>query len=83
MNNIDILGYTASFLIVICYLPQIYKIIKTKEAKNISIEMYFLLFSGQLLYAIYGLLKSDIPIITVNLIGGLLNLFIIMLSLYY
>ena len=83
INNVDIIGYIASFLIVICYLPQIYKIIITKEAKDIAIEMYFLLFLGQFLYAIYGVLKKDIPIIVVNLIGGILNLCIIMLALYY
>lgn len=83
MNSVDAIGYIASFLIVICYLPQIYKIITTKEAKNISIEMYLLLFLGQILYTFYGILKHDVPIIVVNLIGGTLNLFIIFLSIYY
>lgn len=82
-TGIDLLGYIASLLIIICYLPQIIKIIRTKEAKDISIEMYLLLLSGQILYTFYGILKKDIPIIVVNLIGGTLNLFIIGLSLYY
>lgn len=82
-TGIDLLGYIASLLIIICYLPQIIKIIRTKEAKDISIEMYLLLLSGQILYTFYGILKKDIPIIVVNLIGGTFNLFIIGLSLYY
>jgi MtN3 and saliva related transmembrane protein len=81
MNSVDILGYIASFLIVICYLPQIYKIITTKESKDISMEMYLLLFLGQILYTFYGILKHDVPIIVVNLIGGTLNLFIISIPL--
>jgi len=79
----DIIGYIASFLIVVCYIPQIAKIVKTRNARDISIYMYSMLLIGQILYIIYGFMKLDLPIIVVNLVGSIMNASIIALSFYY
>lgn len=81
--QVEVIGYIASFLIVTCYIPQIVKIYKNKNADGVSVYMYSILFTGQVLYVIYGILKNDIPIIFVNTVGSLLNLIIIGMTLYF
>lgn len=36
MNSVELLGYFAGFLLLICDIPQLYKIHRTKSAKDIS-----------------------------------------------
>jgi MtN3 and saliva related transmembrane protein len=81
--EVDVLGYVAGFLIVLCYIPQIYKIIKNRQANDLSLYMYLILFIAQILFIVYGVLKQDIPIIFVNSLSALLCAVIIFLSFYY
>ncbi len=46
----DLIGYTASFLGVITFLPQAIKTWRTKETKNISLGMYMISFLGVILW---------------------------------
>ena len=48
------------------------KTIRTRQTKDISFWMYFILVSGILLWLIYGLLIKDIPLIVANAITVLL-----------
>lgn len=81
--QVDVIGYIASFLIVTCYVPQIVKIYKNKSADGISLYMYSILLTGQILYVIYGILKCDIPVIVVNAFGSILNIIVIGMSIHF
>lgn len=72
-----IIGYTAALVTTFCLVPQLYKIIVDKNSEGVSVLTYCILFSGQILWVIYGLLVNDKVVICANLVSGLLSLLII------
>ena len=71
-----ICGYTAAFLYVICYIPQIYNIYK-KGTLYISNYFILLQFSAAVLMTIYGIMEDLKPIYILNLSSSVLILIII------
>lgn len=49
--------------------PQTMKIIKNKSSSDISILTYFILIPGVLLWVLYGISISNLPIIITNLLS--------------
>ena len=47
-------------------LPQIYKIFKTKSAKDLSIITYLILIIGSIVWVLYGIEIMNIPVLTMN-----------------
>lgn len=80
---IDIIGILAGLLIIISFIPQIVTIIKHKRARDISISMYILLLIAQVLWIVYGILKSDLQIIVTNTTTAFLTILIIGFSSYF
>ncbi len=79
MKNIEYIGLIAGFFTTIAFLPQIFKIFKSKSAKDISLVMYIIYVIGIILWFIYGcLIKSHSIIIanTVTLILVSITIFI-------
>jgi MtN3 and saliva related transmembrane protein len=77
------IGYLAASLVIITPIPQLYKIIKTKSSKDISIVMYVILLVAQILFTIYGVLEKDYVIIVTNVSSVFIIVLIIIASLYY
>ena len=69
MNLIEIIGYLAAILTMLSSLPQIIKTLKTKSTKDISFFMILLLWSGILLWLVYGILIKSAPVIFANSIS--------------
>ncbi|WP_411822757.1 SemiSWEET transporter [Leptospira sp. 'Mane'] len=61
-----ILGYIAAICTTLSFLPQVLRVILTKQTRDISRNMYILLGLGVLLWFVYGILISDMPIILAN-----------------
>ena len=76
---IEILGFLAAILTTSAYLPQVYKIWKTKNTESISLTMYFVMFLGIFLWLIYSLFIKSFPLIIANT----LTLLIILIILYF
>ena len=83
MEIITIIGLAAAVCTTISFIPQIYKTIKTKNTKDISLGMYLVLLLGVLLWLTYGILDKSFPIIVSNLAASLLVLTILALKLKY
>ncbi|ANE49507.1 SemiSWEET family sugar transporter [Flavisolibacter tropicus] len=66
-------GIAAGLLTSISMLPQLIKIIKEKKAKDISILMLSILTTGNTLWAVYGFMRNDWPIIITNFISITIN----------
>ncbi|MBP2282473.1 MtN3 and saliva related transmembrane protein [Flavobacterium sp. CG_23.5] len=81
MEYIQILGLAAAAFTTGANFPQTYKIIKTKSTKDISKVTYGMLFLGGIMWLIYGILKSDVPIIIANGISSTICGIIFMLKL--
>lgn len=67
MTYTDLIGYTASFLIMIAFLPQAYQVWKTKSVEDVSFLTYTILMFGSVSWTVYGLLRVDFPIIITNI----------------
>ncbi|MBT3281668.1 MAG: SemiSWEET transporter [Cryomorphaceae bacterium] len=77
----EIVGLLAAFLTTSAFIPQVYKIYKEKNAAGISLTMYIILFTGVILWLIYGILISSLSIIIANGVTALLQLSIIIFKL--
>ncbi|MFV5688083.1 SemiSWEET family sugar transporter [Flavobacterium sp. ZT3R25] len=70
MDYIQILGLAAAALTTGANFPQTYRIIKTKSTKDISKVTYSMLLCGGIMWLVYGIFKSDLPIIIANAISA-------------
>ncbi len=77
----EVIGLLAAFLTTSAFIPQVFKIYKEKNADGISLTMYIILFTGVLLWFIYGFLIGSLSIIIANGITALLQLCIIIFKL--
>lgn len=77
------IGLAAGIGTGISMLPQLFKIIKEKDADGISAGMLVVLMCGLALWVWYGVLKQDLPIIITNAFSFLVNATILALMLVY
>lgn len=83
MNTIQIIGSTAGILTAISMLPQLIKIIKDKQAKEVSVLMLIVLMSGLALWVVYGVYRDDWPLIITNSFSFSLNLLVLIFRVKY
>ena len=79
VDNIELIGLLAAILTTTAFIPQVYKVIKTKSVKGLSLTTYLIFTTGVLFWLIYGLLKSSISMI----IGNGITFLLAFLILYY
>jgi len=73
MDVTQIVGIVAGILTATSLIPQLVKIIKEKKADDVSPMMLIILMAGLGLWATYGIMKEDWPIIITNSFSFLLN----------
>ena len=72
MNTTNILGYAASLLIIVAFIPQTYQVIKTKQVRDVSLGTFGILCVGSAFWIAYGLFDKDYPIVLTNVFTCLL-----------
>jgi MtN3 and saliva related transmembrane protein len=77
------LGLVAGTLTTLSFLPQLLKAWKSRSTHDISIGMFSMLAVGVLLWLIYGLVTTDIPVIAANAITLVFVALILALKLRY
>ena len=75
----QIIGIIAGICTTISIVPQIYKAWTTGDVEDISVNTFLILCVGVGLWTVYGVMKTDWPIIVTNGISTLLNLSLIYL----
>lgn len=83
MELAAIIGLAAGFCTTAASIPQIITTIRKKKAADVSPIMFIALLAGNALWAWYGLLKSDLPVMVTNLISVLLDLLMLFLRFKY
>lgn len=76
-----IIGSTAALLTMFAFIPQIFKALRTKSVKDVSLVTLLQLSLGVSLWIAYGIHLKDKIIITANTIT--LIILIILLFLYF
>lgn len=69
MDMIQILGLAAGACTSAAAVPQLIKTWKTKEVGDVSMKMFLLYVVGMGMWLVYGIIKSDTPIIITNAIA--------------
>ena len=81
--NIEIVGLIAATLTTASFVPQVLKVWRTKEVKNLSLTMYSAMLAGVILWFTYGVLIDSISIILANIITAILVSSIIYFRIRY
>jgi MtN3 and saliva related transmembrane protein len=62
----DFIGSTAAALTTLAFIPQAWKVWRTRHTADISMGMYVLFTIGVALWLVYGILIESWPIIMAN-----------------
>ena len=66
MDSVELLGLAASALVIISWVPQVQKSLKTRRMKDFSWGMLAILFVSQVMFLAYGILISSVPVALTN-----------------
>ncbi|MBM3248845.1 MAG: hypothetical protein FJZ10_05460 [Candidatus Omnitrophica bacterium] len=78
-----IVGIIAGALCTISFIPQIVKIIKTRQAKDLSLLTFSIFALGVLFWFIYGIMIKELPVILANGITLVLVAIVVAAKLKY
>lgn len=83
MNYVDVIGYIATTLIMVGFLPQAWQVWRTKSVEDVSLPTYAILMAGAIVWFVYGYLKSDGPIMLTNAVLFMVQGSIVVCKLKY
>ena len=69
MNITQLLGWTATILFSIMLIPQIFKTIKSKETKGVSLLLFITYLVANIIALIYAYLIAEPPLIVKYYLG--------------
>jgi len=81
MDIITVIGSLAGLASMVSFTPQAWKIIKSRQTKDLSAVMYAITVTGFALWTTYGIMLTQWPIIVTNSVCLLLAGFILMMKL--
>ena len=62
-SSIDLIGFVGAALTTLCWLPQALKNIREKDTRAISLPATAAFTAGIAFWLVYGLAKTDLPLI--------------------
>ena len=83
LNPVDVLGYLAGLITAFTFLPQVIKTWQTKSAKDVSLAMFVIALTNQILWLAFGVLREDPVIIITNAVMLCMTALMITLKLKY
>lgn len=81
MNWISLVGYGAALCSTVSFVPQAWRVLRTRDVSALSAPTYALTCSGFALWLVYGVAKSEWPLILTNSICLVLASFILAMKL--
>jgi MtN3 and saliva related transmembrane protein len=79
----DVIGYVAALFTTFSLLPQIIRIWRLKEARDISLFMPLMLSIGAVLWLVYGIMIAEVPVIAANVVSLLVALITLLITIKY
>lgn len=77
MDWIEIAGHTGAFLSSVTFIPQVYKVWKSKSATDLSLATMLIVFTSTIVWLIYAFALNLWPVILANGIICFLSLMLI------
>lgn len=81
--DIEILGLVAGGITSVAMMPQLIKVIKEKNAEDISVVMLLVLITGLSLWVWYGILQNELSIILSNSFSVLVNIILLICCMMF
>lgn len=81
MAFIESIGLLAAFLTTTAFVPQVVRVMRTRDTRAISLWMYLLFSTGVAMWLVYGVLLGLWPVILANGITLVLALMVIAFKL--
>lgn len=79
----NMIGSIAAVLTTFAFLPQVIKVIKTKDTESIALGMYLMQVLGIALWLAHGLVIQDLPLILANSVSFILSGTILVYKIRY
>ncbi|WP_042720836.1 MULTISPECIES: SemiSWEET transporter [Flavobacteriales] len=79
----NLLGIIAGVLTSVSMIPQLIKVLKEKNAEDLSWTMILVLITGLSLWVWYGFIKDELPIILSNAFAVLVNIILLICCMIY
>jgi MtN3 and saliva related transmembrane protein len=83
MDYTSIIGIVAGTLTTVAFIPQVIKIWKLKETRDLSLTTFLLWFIGINIWLMYGIIRKDVVIITANAVTIILGAIILYFKFKY
>jgi MtN3 and saliva related transmembrane protein len=77
------IGIFGSLLLAGAFIPQCYRLLNTKSARDISFLYPFVLSAGSFCLTVYGYGIRDAIVFTLNLYATFCNVELVLLKIYY
>jgi MtN3 and saliva related transmembrane protein len=81
MDTVSIIGFLAAACSVSSFVPQAFKILRTRDTSSLSPPMYALTTTGFVLWTVYGIAQGQWPLILTNAICLVFSGFILVMTL--
>ena len=79
----NMIGSIAAVLTTFAFLPQVIKVIKTKDTESIALGMYLMQVLGIALWLAHGLVIQDLPLNLANSVSFILSGTILVYKIRY
>ena len=77
------IGSIAGILTTLAFVPQVIKVVKTRDTSSLSLGMYSMQVLGVFLWLIHGIVIQDMALLVANAITFMLPLVILVYKLKY
>jgi MtN3 and saliva related transmembrane protein len=81
LNWISVVGYGAALCSTVSFVPQAWRVLRTRDVSALSAPTYTITCCGFALWLVYGLAKAEWPLILTNGICLVLASFILAMKL--
>lgn len=79
--SVELIGIAAGIATTSSFIPQAYKVFKTKRTHDLSAAMFLLFVFGLSLWLVYGIWQNSISIIAANSVTLVLSLYILIMKI--
>lgn len=77
------IGFIAACLTTFGFIPQVVKVVKSKDTESISLGMYVMSVTGMSLWLVHGIYQGDVALIIANSVSVSLAGIILAYKLIY
>ena len=83
MDWIELVGLLGAFMSSVTFIPQVYKVWKTKSVNDLSMTTILIVFTSTIVWLVYAISLTLWPVILANSIVCVLSLFLVYFKIAY